>query len=102
MKIKLLLIPAFILGSILYVNAQTKTDPINPDAVAQPALLADDPQTTSAGVNSGGSESIKSQKSETAVSTKQVNAPNTKNDIDKNKNAVITTNKASIKSKSTK
>lgn len=105
MKIKLLLIPAFILGSILFVSAQGV--PQKPeDAVNLEALPAEGPPAETPPIskeNGGGTTGkVEIKKSETGISTKEVSVPNANNDMDKNKNAVITTNKASIKSKSTK
>jgi len=56
MKIKLLLIPAFILGSILYVNAQATPQKLE-DAVNLEALPAEGPaaETPTPKANTGGS-----------------------------------------------
>jgi hypothetical protein len=104
MKIKLLLIPAFIFGSVLILSAQSKDpkDPSNIDKIDPTTVMSISPNAPETESTGGTSGKVEIKKSETAISTKQLNAPNANNDMDKNKNAVITTNKARIKSKSTK
>jgi len=96
MKIKLFLVPAFILGSVLFVNAQN-TPQTQVEATKAQVFYPDTDKGTK--VNSGGgSENIQTQKPETTISTKQVNNANANSDKDKNKNTGISKDKTGIKS----